>query len=118
MLTAIRPPDAIIPMRNGTESFSADSPPRYIDDGEGPGPVPEDPDSGRDNNSGFEGMHVSEDGQTLWVMLQSAAVQEGVSIFFPPISFLSRLESKISHFIHTPPGSQGQIPQVHPAPTV
>ncbi|KAK7750669.1 hypothetical protein SLS62_007369 [Diatrype stigma] len=77
MLTAIRPPDAIIPMRNGTESFSADSPPRYIDDGDGPGPIPADPDSGRDNNSGFEGMHVSDDGRTLWVMLQSAAVQEG-----------------------------------------
>ena len=79
MLTAIRPPDAIIPMRNGSQSFSAASPPHYINNGEGPLPVPEDPDTGRDNNSGFEGMHVSDDGRTLWVMLQSAAVQEGVS---------------------------------------
>lgn len=29
MIQAIRPPDAVIPMRNGTESFSADSPPEY-----------------------------------------------------------------------------------------
>lgn len=96
MVTAIRPPDAIIPMRNGTESFSADSPPHYIDNGEGPGPIPEDPDSGRDNNSGFEGMHVSEDGQTLWVMLQSAAVQEGVSLSSKS-TLLSTQTSKISH---------------------
>ena len=86
MLTAIRPPDAIIPMRNGSQSFSAASPPHYIDNGEGPLPVPEDPDTGRDNNSGFEGMHVSDDGRVLWVMLQSAAVQEGVSLL-PPATF-------------------------------
>ncbi|KAI1855293.1 hypothetical protein JX265_006564 [Neoarthrinium moseri] len=77
MLTAIRPPDAIIPFRNGTESFSAASPPHYIDNGEGPLPNPEHPDTGRDNNHGFEGLSVSEDGKTLWVLLQAATVQEG-----------------------------------------
>lgn len=79
MQAAIRPPDAIIPFRNGTESFSAASPPHYIDDGEGPLPNPEHPDTGRENNHGFEGLTVSDDGTTLWVLLQAATVQEGVS---------------------------------------
>jgi hypothetical protein len=35
MLQAIRPNDAIITMRNGSESFSADSPPHYINNGAG-----------------------------------------------------------------------------------
>ncbi|KAI0124925.1 3-phytase [Xylariales sp. AK1849] len=77
MLVAIRPPDAIVPFRNGTESFSAASPPHYIDDGKGPLPNPEHPDTGRENNHGFEGLSVSDDGKTLWVLLQAATVQEG-----------------------------------------
>lgn len=80
MLAAIRPPDALIPFRNGAESFSSNNPVHYIDNGKGPGPVPEDPVHGRDNNSGFEGLHVSDDEKTLYVMLQSATVQEGVSV--------------------------------------
>lgn len=52
MLTAIRPPESIVPKRNGTDSFSADSPPRYLDNGEGDDVSPEDPDTGRDNNHG------------------------------------------------------------------
>ncbi|KAI1441151.1 esterase-like activity of phytase-domain-containing protein [Annulohypoxylon stygium] len=77
MLTAIRPNDAIVPVRNDSVSFSADSPPRYIDNGEGDDVDPADPDSGRDNNHGFEGLTVSEDGKTLWVLLQAATVQDG-----------------------------------------
>ncbi|KAL7621973.1 hypothetical protein AAE478_007474 [Parahypoxylon ruwenzoriense] len=77
MLTAIRPNDAIVPVRNGTTSFSANSPPHYIENGEGNDVNPEDPESGRDNNHGFEGLSVSEDGKSLWVLLQAAAVQEG-----------------------------------------
>ncbi|KAH8678100.1 esterase-like activity of phytase-domain-containing protein [Xylariales sp. PMI_506] len=77
MLTAIRPPEALVPYRNGTESFNAASPPEYIDDGNGPVINPEDPDSGRENNHGFEGLSLSEDGKTLWVLLQAATVQEG-----------------------------------------
>ncbi|KAI2628679.1 esterase-like activity of phytase-domain-containing protein [Hypoxylon sp. NC1633] len=77
MLTAIRPNDAIVPVRNGDTSFSADSPPIYVDNGEGDDADPADPESGRDNNHGFEGLTVSEDGKTLWVLLQAAAVQEG-----------------------------------------
>ncbi|KAI1387583.1 esterase-like activity of phytase-domain-containing protein [Hypoxylon trugodes] len=77
MLSAIRPNDAIVPVRNDTTSFSANSPPHYVDNGEGDDVDPADPDSGRDNNHGFEGLSVSKDGKTLWVLLQAAAVQEG-----------------------------------------
>ncbi|TGJ82775.1 hypothetical protein E0Z10_g5988 [Xylaria hypoxylon] len=77
MLTAIRPPESIIPKRNGSDSFSANSPPRYIDDGAGDDVAPEDPDTGRDNNHGFEGLTVSTDGKSLYVLLQAATVQEG-----------------------------------------
>ncbi|KAI0969521.1 esterase-like activity of phytase-domain-containing protein [Xylaria arbuscula] len=77
MVTAIRPPDAVVPFRNGTESFSADSPPRYIDDGSGDDVTPADPDTGRENNHGFEGLTVSADGQFLYTLLQGATVQEG-----------------------------------------
>ncbi|KAL9106649.1 MAG: hypothetical protein Q9227_008369 [Pyrenula ochraceoflavens] len=74
MIEAIRPPDAIIPMRNGVESFSADSPPIYA-----PNITvsPSDPDTGRENNHGFEGLTASPDGKYLYVMLQAALVQEG-----------------------------------------
>ncbi|KAF2803793.1 uncharacterized protein BDZ99DRAFT_426605 [Mytilinidion resinicola] len=74
MVAAIRPPDAFIPFRNGTESFSADSPPLYdltltI--------TPSDPVSGRQNNQGFEGLTASPDGRSLYVLIQSALEQEG-----------------------------------------
>lgn len=77
MLAAIRPPDALVPTRNDAESFSSANPPHYLGGASGPLPDPEDPDSGRDNNHGFEGLSVSEDGWTLWVLLQAATVQEG-----------------------------------------
>ncbi|EHL02844.1 hypothetical protein M7I_1107 [Glarea lozoyensis 74030] len=62
MLAAIRPNDAIIPMRNGTESFSADA---------------ADNPTGRSNNRGFEGMAITGDGRNLYLLLQTAANQEG-----------------------------------------
>ncbi|KAI4859158.1 esterase-like activity of phytase-domain-containing protein [Hypoxylon rubiginosum] len=77
MLSAIRPNDAIVPMRNGEISFSADSPPIYVDDSESNDVDPSNPDTGRDNNHGFEGLTVSKDGKSLWVLLQAAAVQDG-----------------------------------------
>ncbi|KAI1772790.1 esterase-like activity of phytase-domain-containing protein [Hypoxylon cercidicola] len=77
MLSAIRPPDALVPVRNGVTSFSSDSPPVYIHDGQDDDVDPADPESGRDNNHGFEGLSVSDDGKSLWVLLQVAAVQEG-----------------------------------------
>jgi hypothetical protein len=77
MATAIRPNDAIIPMRNGTESFSADSPPQYVSGGNGDDVFPPNNPTGRDNNQGFEGLTVTGDGKNLYVLLQSAANQEG-----------------------------------------
>ncbi|MCJ1400637.1 hypothetical protein MMC11_003845 [Xylographa trunciseda] len=74
MEKAIRPPPAYIPQRNGTDSFSADSPPLY-------NPnltiTPSNTVSGRDNNQGFEGLTVSTDGKTLYALMQSALDQEG-----------------------------------------
>ena len=74
MIGAIRPPDAIIPLRNGSESFSADSPPRYD-----PllAPIPADNPTGRDNNQGFEGLTTNPAGTKLYVLLQSATNQDG-----------------------------------------
>lgn len=74
MTAAIRPPPALIPQRNGSESFSAASAPRYDPDLT---ITPEDPTSGRSNNQGFEGLTVSPDGKTLSVLLQSATIQDG-----------------------------------------
>ena len=75
MIGAIRPPDAFIPMRNGTESFSADSPTFYASMGAGDDVIPANNPTGRDNNHGFEGLTV--DGNNLYVLLQAAANQEG-----------------------------------------
>jgi len=74
MLQAIRPPDAYIPCRNKNVSFSSASPPIYD-----PNAVvdPEDPEPGRGNNQGFEGLTVSHDGKRLYALLQSALNQEG-----------------------------------------
>ncbi|TLD23431.1 outer membrane autotransporter [Venturia nashicola] len=74
MIGAIGPPDAILPVRNGTVSFSANSAPRYdlnktI--------IPANPTTGRQNNQGFEGLTVDEDGQNLYVLLQSATQEDG-----------------------------------------
>ena len=76
MLQAIRSPDAFIPLRNGTESFSAASPPIYNQDFE---ISPEDPSTGRANNQGLEALTASPDGKYLYTMLQSALIQDGGS---------------------------------------
>lgn len=70
--SAIRPPDALIPQRNGADSFASNNP--------GPGqpvPSPADPVTGRQNNQGLEGLSVSADGKTLFALLQSATRQDG-----------------------------------------
>jgi hypothetical protein len=74
MLNGIRPPNAFIPLRNGSESFSADSPPVYdptLD------PIPADNPTGRDDNQGFEGLTTNPEGTKLYVLMQSALNQEG-----------------------------------------
>ena len=74
LLSAIRPPEALIPKRSGRDSFSADNPASGQ-----PSPSPSEPTTGRENNQGFEGLTVSSDGRTLYALMQSATRQEGGS---------------------------------------
>ncbi|KAL4921807.1 esterase-like activity of phytase-domain-containing protein [Aspergillus aurantiobrunneus] len=74
MVLALQPPQAFLPRRNSTLSFNAASPPLYAPDQV---TNPEDPETGRNNNQGFEGLTLSPDGKTLHVMIQSALNQEG-----------------------------------------
>jgi hypothetical protein len=74
MINAIRPPNAITPLRHGKISFSADSPPIYDQSLEA---SHEDNPTGRNNNQGFEGMTTNPDGTKLYVLLQSATNQDG-----------------------------------------
>jgi hypothetical protein len=75
LLHVIRPPAAFIPMRpdasgNVVENFSANSPPIGVTYNKG------NPVSGRQNNQGFEGLAMSPDRKTLFILLQSALIQD------------------------------------------
>ncbi len=70
--SAIRPPAAFIPQRNGADSFASNNPAPGQ-----PAPAPLDPTVGRQNNQGLEGLSLSPDGRTLFALLQSAARQDG-----------------------------------------
>ena len=70
--SVIQPPAAVLPRRNGELSFASNNPP----DGK-PAPTPANPVTGRQNNQGMEGLSLSPDGRTLFVLLQSAARQDG-----------------------------------------
>lgn len=72
LLNAIRPPDALIPIRQGSENFSSNNPATGQR-----APVPADPVTGRQNNQGFEGLALSPDGRLLSGLLQSATRQDG-----------------------------------------
>lgn len=74
LLNAIRPPPAVIPRRNNTDSFSAASPPRYNPNAT---VTPTQNPTGRGNNQGIEGLTASPDGKTLYALLQSALDQDG-----------------------------------------
>ncbi|MBN9257252.1 MULTISPECIES: esterase-like activity of phytase family protein [unclassified Mesorhizobium] len=72
LMSATQPPAALVPMRKGQPNFSSDNP--------GPGaaePDPKDPETGRQNNQGLEGMAMTPDGKFLIAVLQSAARQDG-----------------------------------------
>jgi len=70
MLGAIRPPDAFVPMRQGHESFSANSPPHGEKYNIG------NPQTGRQDNQGFEGMSITPDRKHLLAITQSALMQD------------------------------------------
>jgi hypothetical protein len=74
MLQAIQPPDAYLPLRNGTVSYNSDTAPIFnltvV-------PNPEDPTDGRQDNQGFEGFTVDPSGNNVWALVQSALEQEG-----------------------------------------
>jgi hypothetical protein len=75
LLGTIRPPEAFIPRRldasgKPVENFSANSPPLGTTYNVG------NPVSGRQNNQGFEGLALSPDRKTLFVLLQSALIQD------------------------------------------
>ena len=72
LLGAIRPPEALIPKRNTQDSFSSDSPASGQ-----PSASPSQPDAGRENNKGLEGLSISADGRTLYALMQSATRQDG-----------------------------------------
>ena len=64
LLSAIAPPASLLPQRNGALNFGAAE------------ANPANPTRGRQNNQGLEGLSLSPDGKTLWVALQSAAIQD------------------------------------------
>ncbi len=72
MISAIRPPEAFIPKRAGKDSFSSNNP-----GAEAPSPKPPNPETGRQNNQGFEGMALTPNGKYLVALLQSATRQDG-----------------------------------------
>jgi hypothetical protein len=74
MLQAIQPPNAYLPRRNGSISFASDDPPIYDPSDN---VIPAGVQSGRANNQGLEGLTISENGQTLYALMQSALAQDG-----------------------------------------
>jgi hypothetical protein len=86
LLGAIRPPAAFIPMRKGEENFASNNPPAGSE-----GPKPANPESGRQNNQGFEGLALGPDGKHLYALLQSALVQDGGNGGSSPTRFNTRL---------------------------
>jgi hypothetical protein len=74
LLGAIRPPEAFVPKRlsNGVpvDDFSANAPPTGQSYNKG------NPVSGRQNNQGAEGLAISPDHTKLFILLQSALIQD------------------------------------------
>jgi hypothetical protein len=62
---------SVRPLRNGVTDYSSNN----ATVGQ-PAPTPANPNFGRANNQGFEGLSLSPDGKTLFVALQSAARQD------------------------------------------
>jgi hypothetical protein len=100
LLHVIRPPDAFIPMRRDTsgnlvENFSANSPPIGQSFNTG------NPVSGRQNNQGFEGLAMSPDRKTLFVLLQSALIQDLNSTSATTIKLTRRNTRLLAYDLHS-----------------
>jgi hypothetical protein len=72
LVAAIRPPAAFIPKRKGRDHFSSNNPAAGVS-----APEPPNPETGRQNNQGFEGLSLTPSGRFLVVALQSATRQDG-----------------------------------------
>lgn len=72
MISAVQPPAALLPVRNGGLDFSSNNPATGQ-----PVPSPADPTSGRQNNQGLEGLSLTPDKTKLAALLQSATRQDG-----------------------------------------
>jgi len=100
--------NSVRPVRNGVFDYSSNNPPA----GQDP-PRPGNPTNGRQNNQGFEGLAVSPDGSTLFVVLQSATRQDGgtggssatrdhTRVFTYDISDLDRIELTGEYVVKLP----------------
>ena len=74
MTFAAAPPKSLLPLRNGILSFASNNPPFY---NLSQIPDPKDPDSGRANNQGLEGLTYDPATNSLFALLQSAAINNG-----------------------------------------
>lgn len=72
LVSATQPPKALLPMRKGEINFSSNNP-----GAGGKAPDPKDPETGRQNNQGLEGMSMTPDGKFVVALLQSATRQDG-----------------------------------------
>ena len=72
LVSATAPPAALTPMRRGRPDYSSDNPAPG-----GPHPSPKNPETGRQNNQGLEGLALSPDRKTVTAVLQSATRQDG-----------------------------------------
>ncbi len=72
LLSVTVPPAAFTPIRKGVPNYSADAPTTGA-----PKPDPENPETGRQNNQGLEGLSMTPDGKFLIAVLQSATRQDG-----------------------------------------
>lgn len=72
MISAIQPPAALLPIRNGGVDYSSNNPAVGQ-----PTPTPADPTAGRQNNQGLEGLSLTPDKGKLATLLQSATRQDG-----------------------------------------
>lgn len=72
LLGVTTPPAAFTPIRKGVPNYSANAPTEGAAK-----PDPENPETGRQNNQGLEGLSMTSDGKYLIAVLQSANRQDG-----------------------------------------